>query len=99
MITIKLVVQWNLYTVGPWNIIEVASAEQCYSMARLVALQLSVLHQNKQVINLDAMGVLTRNGRAANYWSKLNKFPLNNMLCVVLELQWTWAPEMQRQSS
>ena len=35
-----------------------ASAEQCYSVARLVALQLSVIQQSKQVINLDARGVL-----------------------------------------
>ena len=32
-----------------------SSAQQCYSLARLVALQLSLLHGsgNKQVINLD----------------------------------------------
>lgn len=35
-----------------------ASAEQCYSVARLVALQLSVIQYSKQVINLDARGVL-----------------------------------------
>ena len=37
-----------------------ASAEHCYSMARLVALQLSVLQQSKQVINLEARGILTQ---------------------------------------
>lgn len=34
------------------------SAEECLSQARLVALQLSVLNQNKQVINLDPKAVL-----------------------------------------
>ncbi len=34
------------------------SAEHCLSQARLVALQLSVLNQNKQVINLEPKQVL-----------------------------------------
>ena len=34
-----------------------ANAEHCYSMARLVALQLNLLQVGKQVINLDTQGV------------------------------------------